>query len=533
MRRFSWVVVFYMVLPISISHSAPGDVLSKHQAPGRFCTGLAFDGERLWTADYHTDSLYQIDPGNGAVQATLPSPGFWPTGLAWDGEALWNADRKQSKLFKIDPKTGTILRTLDAPGASPSGLTWDGNTLWVCDDRSNMISKLDLDDGTAIERFQAPASSPQGLTFDGRYLWCSDRILDELYMIDPSNGEVLIVIDSTAPYPRGLAWDGSTLWNVDFESDTIYKLVRHDDQIFSIDNARDTKVTLIHQARAFGQGDFINLETVLALPEDRPHQKIHSKTLSPDRYTLREDQWNQRLAHFDYSSIVHGESIESVLEMDVTLYDIRYYIFPGQCGTVEDIPEDIRRQYTQDGSKYQLTNPWLQSQAKEWVGNETNPYWMARRLFDAVRNTLEYEMVGGWNAAPLVLHRGTGSCSEYTFSFIALCRAVGLPARYVGAIMVRGDDASLDEVFHRWPEVYLPHYGWIPMDPQAGDKNSPRKRALAIGGLSNRALITTQGGGDSEYLGWNYNYHQQYKSDPQVIVQIEAFAEWEPLADEE
>ncbi|MEJ2054186.1 MAG: transglutaminase-like domain-containing protein, partial [Calditrichaceae bacterium] len=135
---------------------------------------------------------------------------------------------------------------------------------------------------------------------------------------------------------------------------------------------------------------------------------------------------------------------------------------------------------------------------------------MARKIFDYIRNTLEYKLEGGWNVAPVVLQRGTGSCSEYTISFIALARAAGLPARYAGAIVVRGDDASLDEVFHRWPEVYLPNFGWIPIDPQGGDKELPGDRARNIGSLSNRFLITTQGGGDSEYLGWYYNYNQDY-----------------------
>ncbi len=131
--------------------------------------------------------------------------------------------------------------------------------------------------------------------------------------------------------------------------------------------------------------------------------------------------------------------------------------------------------------------------------------------------------------APFVLQRGTGSCSEYTFSFIALCRAAGIPARYVGAIVVRGDDASIDDVFHRWPEVYLPPYGWIPIDPQGGDKDLARDRILNIGHLSNRFLITTQGGGDSEYLGWYYNTYETYQTDPQIEVSIETFGDWQPL----
>ncbi len=81
-------------------------------------------------------------------------------------------------------------------------------------------------------------------------------------------------------------------------------------------------------------------------------------------------------------------------------------------------------------------------------------------------------------------------------------------------------------------DVLLPNYGWVPIDPQAGDKSSSRDRALAIGDLSNRFLITTQGGGDSEYLGWYYNADQSYTCDPKVLVHPDSFAEWEPLEGE-
>ena len=53
-----------------------------------------------------------------------------------------------------------------------------------------------------------------------------------------------------------------------------------------------------------------------------------------------------------------------------------------------------------------------------------------------------YERSGGWNTAPIVLERGNGSCSEYTFVFISMCRAAGVPARYVGSVVERGESAS-------------------------------------------------------------------------------------------
>ena len=137
--------------------------------------------------------------------------------------------------------------------------------------------------------------------------------------------------------------------------------------------------------------------------------------------------------------------------------------------------------------------------------------------------------LGGWNPAPTVLKRGTGSCSEYTFIFISLCRAAGLPARYAGSVVVRNKDKGIDDVFHRWAEVYLPNYGWIPVDVSAGDSPVPAKRARRIGVLQNKFLITTKGGGDSEYLEFYYNFNANWKTRGKCKIHTQQFAEFVPV----
>ncbi len=523
------LVIILIAIFCRDSLAYPGKVVSSFPLPGKFCTGLTFDGNYLWVTDYKTDKIYKIDPASGAVLHQIPSPGFWPMGLAWDGKYLWNVDRKQKKIFKIDSRDGTVLTTIDAPSEFPEGLTWHSNTLWVGDDRENSIIKIDLSDGTAVKKFDGPAKSVNGLTSDGQYIWSSDRNLDEIYMINPESGEVVIIIDSPGHYSRDLAWDGNFLWNVDYQNDSVYKIIRHDNEVFRLSDTRKAQITFTHEVKVYGQGKLKNLDAFISVPENMPQQEIMNISFSPENYMLKKDRWQQPVAAFNYKDILSNETVTSIMVAEARISAIRYFIFPDKVGPLNSVPREISGLYTADGSKYMIGDPYIRKLAGEIVGDETNPYRMARRIFNYVRNNLEYKMEGGWNAAPVVLQRGTGSCSEYTFSFIALCRAAGLPARYVGALVVRGDDASLDEYFHRWSEIYLPNYGWVPIDPQGGDKTSARDQAMNIGNLPNRFLITTQSGGDSEYLGWYYNHNERYETEPQVEVNIEMFGEWEPL----
>ncbi|MBN2482025.1 MAG: hypothetical protein JXB19_09815, partial [Bacteroidales bacterium] len=105
MKNMIFTLALFLLVPNLYAH--PGKVIQSFPLPGNFCTGLTFDGNGLWVADYKTDIIYKIDPVSGTVLHQIPSPGFWPTGLAWDGKNLWNVDREQDKIYRIDPQDGT------------------------------------------------------------------------------------------------------------------------------------------------------------------------------------------------------------------------------------------------------------------------------------------------------------------------------------------------------------------------------------------------------------------------------------------
>lgn len=502
---------------------------SEIKAPGPFPTGIAYDGKYLWVADRKTDLLYQINSEDGKIIKTIQAPAFTSWGLAWDGKYLWVSDVGESKIFQIDIKEDMVIKTIDAPSPSAVGLAWDGKNLIVADNREDMVHKISPDDGTSISSFKAPDKDSTGIVYDGKYLWISDRIKDSIYMVDYETGNIIFYFPSPGKYPIGLAFDGERLWNVDYQSKKIYSFKLPQEK-FLLRNERYAKIIYTQEYHNYGPCDLKEAELYIAVPENRDNQKIIGEIKfepSPSKYI--NDESNLRLAYFHKDFISPYEAFVVKMEVVAKIYEINYFIYPDKVGSLDEISKEIKDKYLKDGEKYNLNNEVIQKAVKEAVGNEKNPYWIARKIYNYLIEHLEYELAGGWNPAPVVLERGNGSCSEYTFVYIAMSRAAGLPARYVGSVVVRGDDASMDDVFHRWVEVYLPNYGWIPVDPSGGDNSLPSDQAAFFGHLSNRFLITTQNIGGSPYLGWTYNSDTKWKFSGKCKIVEEHYAEWEPI----
>jgi len=523
-----------LILWPAVAAAAPGDVTASVAAPGRNCTGLAHDREKLWVVDHRLDQLLAIDPESGEVRARHNSPGYRPAGLAFDGEHLWCADVRDALVYAVRPADGVVVRTIPIAanlpwGQSPRSVAWDGKALWVTDDQAKRIHRVDATDGTTLHEVAFPAESVDGMTFDGRLLWVADRLADRLYGVHPESGEVVVGLPSPGPHPSGLAFDGRSLRVVDYQTDRIDTVLPDDAAHLIEGEAREAWVLFAHQVRNFGPDPLGELDVYLAVPRDRTSQEL----LEPPRFepppaSIETDRWEQPAARFHFEQVGAGRTVTIQMKARVRARAVQHVIYPHKVQSLWKIPAKVRRRYLEDAPKYDIRNPVIRQAVAEAVGSERNPYWIARKIYDHLLARMHYERVGGWDVAPKVLERGSGSCSEYTYVYIAMCRAAGLPARYVGSLVVRKDDASYDDVYHRWAEVYLPPYGWVPVDPSRGDKPTPAARAAGFGQLSHDFLITTEGGGGSELLHWSYNHNERWTCQGRCRVELEAIAEWSP-----
>lgn len=91
----------------------------------------------------------------------------------------------------------------------------------------------------------------------------------------------------------------------------------------------------------------------------------------------------------------------------------------------------------------------------------------------AVRRDIAYERRDdeGVQLPDETLERKKGSCRDMAMLFIAVCRQLGLAARFVsGYLYVPPDseDNRAEGSMHAWAEIYLPGAGWKGFDPTNG-----------------------------------------------------------------
>jgi hypothetical protein len=291
----------------------------------------------------------------------------------------------------------------------------------MADAKTDTINCLDPEDGTIIRQFKAPSNAPTGLTYDGRYLWVADRSTNEIYLMDPKREHIIGILKSPGPTPWGLTWDGTHLWNADYQERKIYQLNTTTDNPVIHLGAKKLSIEYVIHALAQGPDPIDTIDFYIAIPENRYNQEIIGEsTFTPSPVSILTDQFKQTVAHFKKTRIKPGTHLRPRMQVDVVLHRTRFWIIPEKVKPLSTISQEIKRDYLKNTPKYRLKNPLIKKAVKKAVGNETNPYWMARNIYQFVLKTLDYKLAGGWDSVPLLLERGTGSCSEYSFVTIAL-----------------------------------------------------------------------------------------------------------------
>ena len=129
----------------------------------------------------------------------------------------------------------------------------------------------------------------------------------------------------------------------------------------------------------------------------------------------------------------------------------------------------------------QSDDPRIVGLARRIAGDEHDPRAVAERINRWVHDSVSARITFGVPSALQVLASRTGDCNEHTQLFVALARAVGLPARIAAGL------AYVDGKFyyHAWPEVLLAD--WVAVDPTFGQFPADAAHLrFVVGGLTHQ-----------------------------------------------
>ncbi len=147
------------------------------------------------------------------------------------------------------------------------------------------------------------------------------------------------------------------------------------------------------------------------------------------------------------------------IKTDAILDKIKEISFPIEISEYEE--------YRKESENIDITDEIIKK-ANEIVAGKTDFFSALFTLAEFVNTNLTYDKsyANVTKKASWILAEKKGVCDEYTILFIALCRALNIPAKYIGGTAY----SNLEKVFgsHAWAEVYFPSYGWVPFDVTYG-----------------------------------------------------------------
>jgi transglutaminase-like putative cysteine protease len=155
--------------------------------------------------------------------------------------------------------------------------------------------------------------------------------------------------------------------------------------------------------------------------------------------------------------------------------------YPDNSALLGDMPSDVS-QFLTATDEVQSNDPGIVSLAHDLREGATDEATVTDRIQEWLQKTVSYSLVNPDDSddAVNVMQHKTSSCDGWAHLFLALARADGLPARFVGGYNFGGEIAypvdsrgrstltvsSAGEP-HSWVEVWFPSVGWMPFEPQA------------------------------------------------------------------
>lgn len=152
--------------------------------------------------------------------------------------------------------------------------------------------------------------------------------------------------------------------------------------------------------------------------------------------------------------------------------DGEFWVFERQGGEMmadqEPFSAAESEEYLAPDMFIQSNHPRVKAMAESIAGDTEDPWIAAVQLHDWVYEHIEKEHILSVPSALEVLDQRRGDCNEHAVLYVALARALQIPARIAIGLAWSEDLQAFG--YHAWPEVYAGQ--WMALDPTFGERNA-------------------------------------------------------------
>lgn len=232
------------------------------------------------------------------------------------------------------------------------------------------------------------------------------------------------------------------------------------------------KYTLTVKPNEVPDGETVRVWMPFPRTDTKAHTNVELLNTTQPLYIVAPDSYKHKSIYMEGKATKDNPLVFG-FELAYTSY-AQVHLFSASDVKEYDTNGEIYKEYTKESGQHIIFSDNIKAAVKEAVGEETNPYLKARKIYEWIdcnfpwASAREYSTIE--NIPEYVLKNRHGDCGQVSLLFITMARCAGIPTKWQSGWMMHPGNKNL----HDWAEAWFEGIGWVPVDQSFGRVKSSK-----------------------------------------------------------